>query len=205
MVKLSILISYYKTYHEMMKLLKELNIQKTKEVEFILVDDGCNEIDFDEFKTKENFDSLKIIHLPENVGMSNALNIALDNASGEYIGFIDSDDQITMDYIDVLMDNLQVHNEDIIYFNWADFNKNNIVTYPENYALWKAIYKKSIFPRFEKDRRYENDVPVQEKLRSENHSEYYINRVLYIYNSYREGSLTNEKRKIYNAMKKVKK
>lgn len=197
MVKLSILISYFETFDLMMKLLNELYIQRQDSVEFILVDDGCNEKMFDSFRRANCFESLKIIHLPENQGMSNALNVALDNAKGEYIGFIDSDDMITMDYIDVLLETLKNHDKDIIYFNWADFNENNIIRYPENYALWKAIYKRSIFPRFEKDRRINNDVPVQDELRSKEHSSYYIDRVLYIYNSHRVGSITwnDEQRK----------
>lgn len=195
MVKLSVLISYYKTYDTMMKLLKELYIQNNKDIEIVLVDDGCNEKEFDKFKYINCFDNLKVIHLKENKGMSDALNIALDNAKGRYIAFIDSDDQITMDYIDVLLETLETHDEDIIYFNWADFNENIIVRHPENYALWKAIYKREIFPRFENGRRYENDVPIQDKLKQEKHSEYYIDRVLYIYNSCREGSLTWIKQK----------
>lgn len=184
MVKLSLLIPYYKTYNLTLKLLKELTIQKTDEVEYILIDDGCNETRFDKFT------DFIIIHLAKNEGMSNALNKGLEYASGKYIGFIDSDDMITMDYVDRLLNVLRRHNEDIIYFNWADFNQNIIVTHPENYALWKAIYRKDIFPSFEKDRRSNNDVPVQDKLKSEEHSEYYLDRVLYIYNSNRKGSIT---------------
>ena len=184
MIKISILISYYKTYNFTARLLKELNIQKTDEVEVILVDDGCNETRFD------IYNNYKIIHLKENQGMSNALNIALKYAKGEYIGFIDSDDMITMDYIDILLNTIKSHKEDIIYFNWLDTTLNEVIVHPNNYALWKAIYRKKIFPKFEKDRRYENDVPVQNILRKEKHSEYYIDRVLYLYNSGREGSLT---------------
>lgn len=186
-IKLSILIAYYKTYEMTLKLLKELSIQIKDNVEVILVDDGCNEKRFDKFNGFTNF---KIIHQKENKGMSDTLNLAVDMARGEYIAFIDSDDQITMDYIDVLLETLETHNEDIIYFNWADFNNNEIVRHPNNYALWKAIYKRSIFPRFEKGRRVHNDVPVQEQLRNINHAEYYIDRVLYIYNSNRVGSIT---------------
>lgn len=184
MVKLSILIAYYDTYELTEKLLKELTIQKTKDIEIILIDDGCHEERFDKYK------DFKIIHLEENEGMSNALNKGLEYATGKYIGFIDSDDQITMDYVDILIDTLKTHDEEIIYFNWADYNKNEIVRRPENYALWKAIYKREIFPRFEENRRKNNDRPVQKVLRSQSHSEYYIDRVLYIYNSNRIGSIT---------------
>lgn len=183
-IKLSILIAYYDTYDYTIKLLKELSIQKTKDIEVILVDDGCNEVRFDEFK------EFTIIHKEKNEGMSNALNTALDHAKGEYIAFIDSDDMITMDYVEVLLETLKTHNESIIYFNWADFNKNEIVRHPTNYALWKAIYKKDILPKFEKDRRVNNDVPVQDYLRRYDFPSYYIDRVLYIYNSDRPGSIT---------------
>ena len=43
MIKLSLIIPYYDTYEYTIKLLKELRLQKTDEVEVILVDDGCDE------------------------------------------------------------------------------------------------------------------------------------------------------------------
>ena len=184
-MKLTIMIPYYNTYELTIKLLNELTIQKTDDVQIILVDDGCNEKRFDKFSN-----DMLIIHSAKNEGQSNSLNKALEYATGEYIGFIDSDDMITMDYMDVLLETLKTHNEDIIYFNWADFNENKIVRHPSNYALWKAIYKRDIFPRFENNRRKNNDVPVQDKLQAMNHTEYYIDRVLYIYNSNRVGSIT---------------
>ena len=184
MVKLSIIMAYYETYELAIKLLEELRIQKKNELEVIVIDDGCNEKRFDKFK------EFKIIHLEKNLGASTAWNVGLDNATGKYIGFIDSDDQITMDYVDTLLKAIDEHNEEIIYFNWADFNENYIVRHPQNYALWKAIYKKEIFPRFIDGMNFHNDVPVQDKLRSEKHSEFYLDRVLYIYNSNRVGSIT---------------
>lgn len=183
-MKLSILVSYYNTYDLTIKLLKELSIQLKDNVEVIVVDDGCHEERFDKFK------EFTIIHLKENVGQSNALNIALEQAKGEYIAFIDSDDMITMDYIDILLDTIKNHKEQIITFNWFDINQNILTQEPTNYALWKAIYKKDIFPTFEKDRRYENDVPVYNKLMSMKLPTYHIDRVLYLYNSNRVGSLT---------------
>lgn len=186
-MKLSILVSYYNTYDLTIKLLKELSIQLKDNVEVIVVDDGCHEERFDKFK------EFTIIHLKENVGLSNALNIALEQVKGEYIAFIDSDDMITMDYIDILLDTIKKHKEQIITFNWFDINQNILTQEPTNYALWKAIYKKDIFPTFEKDRRYENDVPVYNKLMSMKLSHYHIDRVLYLYNSHRVGSLTWER------------
>lgn len=182
MVKLSVVIPYYKTYDLTVKLLKELSIQLTDEVEVILVDDGCNETRLDEFK------NIKTIHLAEDYGVSYARNVGIKEAQGEYIAFIDSDDMVTNDYIEVLLKTLEERNDDIIYFNWADFNENTITRHPQNYAVWKAIYKKEIIPLFNEEIKFNEDVFFQEDIRKSKHTEYYIDRVLYIYNSNRVGS-----------------
>lgn len=181
MVKLSIVIPYYQTYDLTVKLLKELSIQLTDEVEVILVDDGCNEERLDNYATN-------IIHLDKDYGVSYARNKGIEKASGEYIAFIDSDDMVTNDYVEILLKTIAEKNDDIIYFNWADFNENTITRHPQNYAVWKAIYKKEILPKFNEDVEFNEDVFFQEDLRKNKHTEYYIDRVLYIYNSNRVGS-----------------
>lgn len=183
MVKLSIVIPYYKTYELTTKLLKELLIQKNDEIEIILVDDGCNEIKLDVFKVFTN-----VIHLDKDYGVSYARNRGIEKANGEYIAFIDSDDMVTNDYVEILLKTITERNDDIIYFNWADFNENTITRHPQNYAVWKAIYKKEILPKFNEEVEFNEDVFFQEEIRKNKHTEYYIDRVLYIYNSNRVGS-----------------
>lgn len=182
-IKLSIIIPYWETYDLTIKILKELLIQKTEDVEIFLIDDGCNENRLDEFDKEIN-----IIHLEENHGVSYARNVGIEKSSGEYIAFIDSDDMITMDYIERLLNIIEEHNEDIIYFNWADFNENVIIRHPQNYAVWKAIYKKEIIPLFDENAKFNEDVFFKEELDKKTLSKYYMDRVLYIYNSNREGS-----------------
>lgn len=182
-IKLSIIIPYWQTYELTEKILKELIIQKTNEVEIILIDDGCNEKRLDTFNKEIN-----IIHLSENKGVSCARNTGIDKANGKYIAFIDSDDMITMDYIERLLQLINEHTEDIIYFNWADFNENAIIRHPQNYAVWKAIYKKEILPKFDETAKFNEDVFFQEELSKKTLTKYYYDRVLYIYNSNRVGS-----------------
>ena len=184
MVKMSVIIPYWKTYELTEKLLKELYIQKTDEIEIFIIDDGCNEERLDIFEDE----NVHIIHLEENKGVSYARNIGLDKATGKYIAFIDSDDMITMDYVERLLKAIDEHNEDIIYFNWADFNENAIIRNPQNFAVWKAIYKSDIVPRFDESKRFNEDVFFQEELDKKQLTKYYMDRVLYIYNSNREGS-----------------
>lgn len=187
MVKLSIVIPYYKTYDLTCKLLATLIPQLTDEIEVFLVDDGCNELRLD------IFDKINIIHLKENKGMSYALNTGIKKSKGKYIGFIDSDDMISDDYIKELIKAIDNNDTELIYMDWKDINSNVIVHHPDNYAQWRSIYKKEIVPLFDENIRISADVPFQNKIEELPRTRYYINKVLYLYNSGRVGSLSWEK------------
>ena len=181
-ILLTVIIPFYETYDLTCNLLKVLAIQKTDEVEIILIDDG-NEERLDQFK-----DIAIIKHQGKKTGVSHARNTGLDIAKGQYIAFVDSDDMITIDYVSVLLNAIEKTPMDIIYFNWADFNQNLIVRRPQNYAVWKAIYRREIVPRFLEEVEFNEDVFFQEELAKKVYSKHYIDRVLYIYNSNRVGS-----------------
>lgn len=186
MVKLSIIIPYYQTYELTNRLLYNLISQDKKEIEIILIDDGCNEIRFDEWT---GFDNFKVIH-QENKGVSNARNRGLKESKGEYIAFIDSDDMVMPNYVESLLNLIETRYEDIIIFNWLDINTNEVNRYPKNCAVWKAIYKKEILPTFDETLKAREDYFFQEELNKKEHSKYYYDKVLYIYNSGRENSLS---------------
>lgn len=181
---LSIIIPYYNTYDYTIKLLKELNIQYTDDIEVILVDDGCNEVRFDVF---ERF---TIIHLDKNYGASYAWNRGIDAAKGSYIAFIDSDDMISMDYVDTLVDAIKNHTEDVIKFAWFDSDRMRLIQNPSNRGIWKSIYKKEICPRFNEAWKERTDIPFDVALRKTPHTEFYVDKLLYFYHSTREGSIT---------------
>jgi len=187
MIKLSIIIPYYNTYEYTIKLLKELQIQKTEEVEVILIDDGCNETRFDVF-------SEFIIEHKEHLGACAAWNAGIARATGEYIAFIDSDDMISMDYVEQLLKAIDEIGKDEILFSWADPKTMQIMERPINRAIWKAIYRKEIVPKFDEKLEYNTDAQFQKDLSKIRHSKGYLRRLLYFYNSNREGSITWKKR-----------
>lgn len=191
MVKLSIIITYYKTYDLTKKLLEELRKQKTDDIEIILIDDGCNETRLDEFK-----DFIDITHLEKNGGFAHALNVGMGKVKGKYVGFIDSDDMIVENYIETLLKAIDQYKQEIIFFNWKDINTGEIVYHPCNYAMWKAIYKREIIPKFNEEWKFNIDVPFQDDLNKRKHSNVYLDDILYLYNSGREGSLTKTKERI---------
>ena len=184
MIKLSIIIPYYQTYEFTYKLLKELQIQVTDEVEVILIDDGCNEIRLDQF------DFVKITHLPARKGASYAWNRGIEQAVGKYIAFIDSDDMIMMNYVEELIKAIDAELADEIIFNWIDTTRNLLFCSPKNRGIWKAIYKRNIIPFFNENYYERTDLPFQLKLAKTPHTKAFLPKILYCYNSDRTGSIT---------------
>lgn len=191
MIKLSIIIPYYNTYNLTYKLLRELQLQVTDEVEVILIDDGCHEERLDQFEF------VKITHLDKNYGASYAWNRGIEQAKGKYIGFIDSDDMITMSYIEDLIKAIDDDLGDEIVFSFIDYDKNIYFQKPTCRAIWKAIYKKEIVPMFDENVFYNTDLPFRNKLNEINHTKVYLDKTLYIYRSVREDSITWRKRSGY--------
>ena len=184
-MKLSIIIPYYNTYELTKKLLDVLEPQiKTHQdiVEVILVDDGCNE------KGLDTYSLIHITHLDKNYGASHAWNVGLNQAKGEYIGFIDSDDMITENYIDTLLYAIEKENTDEIQFGFKSKEKIRYKAYCR--AIWKSIYKRWLIIPFDKNRKYDTDVPMYYHLKDTSHTKSFINILLYYYNADREGSIT---------------
>ena len=196
MVELTIVITYYKTYELTEKLMEVLIPQLNNNVEVLLIDDGCNETRLDKYP-------VNVIHLKENVGGASASNVGIEKAQGKYIAFIDSDDLISNDYVKVLLDTISNHNEEVIFMDWQDMNTLIVFKRPNNYAQWKAIYRKDIIPRFPDGRRYSYDVPFYDELNKKGYTKYYIDKVLYYYNSNRPGCLSLEKREAIEKEKKI--
>ena len=93
-------------------------------LEIILVDDGspdkCPQI-CDEWAEKD--DRIKVIH-KENQGLGMARNTGIENATGEYICFFDSDDYIAKDAIEKLYEALQENSADAIVFGFSKVGGN---------------------------------------------------------------------------------
>lgn len=103
----SIIIPIYNSGNFLKKLLNNLVNQTYKNIEIILIDDGsednslqiCNEY-------QVNDKRIKVIS-QTNKGVSSARNKGLKIATGDYITFIDSDDDIDRNYIDVMVRNIE--------------------------------------------------------------------------------------------------
>lgn len=98
--KHSIIVPVYNTGLAICKCIESVLQQTYNNFELIIIDDGSKDATASIIDKYAMGDSrIKAIHIP-NAGVSNARNVGLDIASGEYIMFIDSDDWIERDYLE---------------------------------------------------------------------------------------------------------
>lgn len=102
--RISVIIPVYKTQEKQLcKSIESVANQSYQNLEILLVDDGspdqCGKI-CDFYASQD--ERIKVIH-KENGGVSSARNCGLDEATGDYIFFVDSDDSLSTDAIEKLV------------------------------------------------------------------------------------------------------
>jgi len=107
--KISVIVPVYKVERYLRQCVESILAQTYGNLEIILINDGspdnCGAI-CDEYAGQDS--RIKVIHR-ENGGVSAARNTGIDAASGEYLAFIDSDDWIEPDMLEVLHNSLIAH------------------------------------------------------------------------------------------------
>ncbi len=97
MSKLSVIVPVYNTEKYLGKCIESILGQTQKDTEIILIDDSSTDKSLDIMNSyqEKNPRSIKILQTKQNSGPATARNLGLNIATGEYIGFVDSDDFIT--------------------------------------------------------------------------------------------------------------
>ena len=109
----TLIIPIYQAEQYLNNCLETIVHQTYDNLEIILVDDGSTDkssLLCDEWAMKDT--RIKIIH-KKNEGRSIARNVGLNNATGDYIVFVDSDDWISNTMIEKLIKNLECTNADM--------------------------------------------------------------------------------------------
>lgn len=162
---ISVIVPVYNVEKYLDNCVESIVNQTYKDLEIILVDDGSPDncpVMCDEWAKKD--DRIKVIH-KENGGVSSARNIGLDNVTGEYIGFVDSDDYLKSNMYELLIENLTATNSDISVCSTFLVDENNnikadnifesqvlnqeeavkFLSYKMNNSLWNKLFKKDMF------------------------------------------------------------
>lgn len=111
--KISVIIPVYNVEPYLRRCLDSVIRQTYTNLEIILVDDGSTDGSSavcDEYKEKDS--RILVIH-KENGGVSSARNAGLEMATGEWIGFVDSDDWVETDMYEYLYELAKEHETDV--------------------------------------------------------------------------------------------
>lgn len=116
-IRFSIITPMYNSSHLMKRYLESMLSQTCKDFELIIVDDCSTDDSFVKIKqiSKETGLNMQLLKTDKNLGPGNARNLGLNNASGEFILFVDSDDYVASDMIEKL--NRVVEKNDMVIFN----------------------------------------------------------------------------------------
>ena len=115
-MKISVIVPVYNAANYITKCIQSVQNQTFSSWELILIDDGSQDNSLDiirRFAVED--DRIKVIH-QENSGAGMARNNGIENAIGDYIVFLDSDDYISEKYLSLLSS----HNEDVVFIDVQD-------------------------------------------------------------------------------------
>ena len=90
----SIIVPIYNSAKDMVPCLESIKNQKYQNLEVLLVNDGSNDASLEICRMYARLDSRIIIIDKENSGVSGTRNVAIERATGQYLQFVDSDDQL---------------------------------------------------------------------------------------------------------------
>lgn len=126
--KISIIVPVYNVEKYLAECIESIINQTYKNIEILLIDDGSNDESLKICNYYSEKDSRIIVIHKENEGLSATRNLGVEKAIGEYITFIDSDDMISLDYIETLYNSIKLHNSDIAVARFCRFkNKEDIL------------------------------------------------------------------------------
>jgi CDP-glycerol glycerophosphotransferase (TagB/SpsB family)/glycosyltransferase involved in cell wall biosynthesis len=119
--RFSIIVPCFKVQGFLRECLDSVLEQSYRDLEVIAVDDrspdGCGAI-LDEYAARD--ERVRVLHLPENVGLGRARNAGIPHATGDYLFFLDSDDTLTPGALRAMADRLDdTGDPDVLVFDYA--------------------------------------------------------------------------------------
>lgn len=168
-MKVSIIVPVYNAEKYLDKCIESIVRQTEREIEIILIDDDSTDESGNICENWALKDSrIKVFHI-ENLGVSNARNSGIRYASGQYIMFVDSDDWIRSDMVEILLNSIENENGQSVFCNYITVREGQEIpcedvleykTYQNEEVLevvrnmfgggryyssiWRGIYKKEV-------------------------------------------------------------
>lgn len=116
-ISVSIVVPVYNAAPYLKKCLDSVVKQTLKNVEIIIIDDGSTDGSSEICKEYAAKDSRIIYFKKENEGLAAARQDGIERASGEYVGFVDSDDWLELNMYERMYSVASENNADIVFCN----------------------------------------------------------------------------------------
>ena len=213
---ISVVIPIYNVEKYLTKCIESVINQTYTDLEIILVNDGSTDNSKDIINKYSLIDSrIKVIN-KKNGGLSDARNVGIEIAKGDYIAFLDSDDWIELNMYEKLYSYIKQENADIVQCSYQEVYNEEVNNqkikeeiklisgkdslynlYGKNHGktvvVWNKIYKRELFNdiRFPKGKYHEDEFTTYKLL-------YKANKIVdlnlpLLYYRQRDGSIMNSK------------
>ena len=169
MDKISVIIPVYNVEKYLRRCLDSIINQTYKNLEIICIDDGSPDNSINVLIEYSNRDNRILIKRQKNMGLSEARNTGIKISTGKYLIFVDSDDWLPLDAIELLCKKIEKENSDVVIggrITISDSKKENFIptakdinfTFEEylEYSMkkkefravaWGKLYKKEIIEK----------------------------------------------------------
>lgn len=136
---ISIIVPVYNTENYLEKCLYSLVNQTYKNIEIIIIDDGSPDNSMNIIQKFVLADNRVKVITQKNQGLSGARNTGMNNANGDYIMFIDSDDWIEIDTCEKAINASEKYNADVVFWSYikefSDSQKDNYL-FDKTEIIW---------------------------------------------------------------------
>lgn len=126
-IKISIIVPVYNTEKYLHKCVDSILAQTFPDFEILLVNDGSTDSSRQICESYANKDSRIKVFNKENEGVSSARNVGIENAKGEWITFVDSDDWINERTLEVAIKQAMCNDADICCYDFRVIDKDKEV------------------------------------------------------------------------------
>lgn len=123
---ISVVVPVFNVELFLSKCIESLIGQTYSDLEILLIDDGSTDSSLKICERYMDDSRVKILQ-KENGGVVSAVKKGIENAQGEFIGFVDADDFIDLDFYEKLMAAQKLHNADIVVSGHKEVNQNKKV------------------------------------------------------------------------------
>jgi glycosyltransferase involved in cell wall biosynthesis len=205
MDKISVIVPAYNCEDTIERCINSIQNQTYKNLEIIVVNDGSIDSTEEVLKSLQSEDErLRVISIP-NGGVSHARNTGIDNATGDYISFVDSDDYIDKEMYETLHKIIIKFDVKIAHCSYKNVDGESVIAVGNTGKItiqdhdeaikcllsgrmfsggnWNKLYAQQLFEdiRFDETIMFNEDILVNYELFDKVEKSAYLDRAFYNY------------------------